>query len=119
MIIAIVCIWMCVKRKSQGVRNLQMPMNCSMNCYKPQRKERPMEPSGEFPNQATKMLSQEDELQDMKLRLFLLQPKSGEETMALSAATKPIHGHLFLSLLLARMCLMLAEDFQNQTVVGW
>lgn len=66
LIAIVICIWMSVKRKSQGVRNLQMPMNCSMNCCKPQRKESPMEPSGEFPNQATKMLSQEDEPQDMK-----------------------------------------------------
>uniref|UniRef100_A0A8C8URC7 Retinoic acid early-inducible protein 1 domain-containing protein n=1 Tax=Peromyscus maniculatus bairdii TaxID=230844 RepID=A0A8C8URC7_PERMB len=61
--------------KTSPVRNLQMPMNCSMNCYKPQRKERPMEPSGEFPNQATKMLSQEDELQDMKVRKQNLEPQ--------------------------------------------
>ncbi|XP_076408919.1 retinoic acid early-inducible protein 1-alpha-like isoform X2 [Peromyscus maniculatus bairdii] len=85
MIIAIVvCIWMCVKRKSQGVRNLQMPMNCSMNCCKPQRKERPMEPSGEFPNQATKMLSQEDEPQDMKSQKRTSDPLELELQMVVS-----------------------------------
>ncbi|XP_059128456.1 retinoic acid early-inducible protein 1-epsilon-like [Peromyscus eremicus] len=82
---SVICIWMCMERKSQGVRNLQMPMNCSMNCYKPQRRERPMEPSGEFPNQATKMLSQEDEPQDMKVKAFTkpdisITPSKSQET---------------------------------------
>ncbi|CAO2628550.1 hypothetical protein LEMLEM_LOCUS20064 [Lemmus lemmus] len=59
----VISIYMYVKRKChpQGDRNLQLPMDCPINCYKPQRQERTMEPNGEFPNQATKMLSQEDE----------------------------------------------------------
>lgn len=36
-------------------------MNRLVNHHKPQREERTLEPNGEFPNQATKMLSQEDE----------------------------------------------------------
>ncbi|XP_059128370.1 retinoic acid early transcript 1E [Peromyscus eremicus] len=60
-IIFLLTIGILVKCCPQVDRNLQLPMNCSINCYKPQRKERPVEPSGEFPNQATKMLSQEDE----------------------------------------------------------
>ncbi|KAL6085640.1 hypothetical protein STEG23_034253 [Scotinomys teguina] len=47
-------------------KNRQLPMYCPINCYKSQRKERPMEPSAEFPNQATKMLSQEDEPETLR-----------------------------------------------------
>lgn len=58
-----------VKRCPQGdltaktfpERNHQLPKNCSMNCHNPQRKERPMEPIGEFPNQVIELLFQEDE----------------------------------------------------------
>ncbi|XP_075805582.1 retinoic acid early-inducible protein 1-alpha-like [Microtus pennsylvanicus] len=56
-----ICIYMKRKFHPQRNRNLQLPTNCPINCHKPQRKERPMEPNGEFPNQETKMLSQEDE----------------------------------------------------------
>nr|XP_048281184.1 retinoic acid early transcript 1E-like isoform X2 [Myodes glareolus] len=56
-------IYMYVKKKChpQGDRNLQLLMNCPINCHKPQREERTMEPNEEFPNQATQMLSQEVE----------------------------------------------------------
>ncbi|XP_041536323.1 retinoic acid early-inducible protein 1-alpha-like [Microtus oregoni] len=59
----IVGIYKYVKRKyhPQGDRNFQLPMNCLVNRHKPQIQEKTMEPNGEFPNQATKMLSQEDE----------------------------------------------------------
>lgn len=35
-------------------------MSCSINCHKPQKKERPMESNGKFPNKGTKM-SHKDE----------------------------------------------------------
>ncbi|XP_059128457.1 retinoic acid early-inducible protein 1-alpha-like [Peromyscus eremicus] len=36
-------------QKEKPDRNQQQPMNCSINCYKPQRKERLMEPNGGGP----------------------------------------------------------------------